>query len=482
MHKIMMLYSGAFVECNQQIISANHERLKEKHQAQRKGDIMKKLKLKNIICAALAICSVASIALTGCTEPQLAEPVFPTYGNGQIELGIFSSPAPTQDAYNECAEAGFTFVATDQNYYSIDSSNFKTLIEYANNAGMVTLPMTFNTNNKTDFTDVPGYAGKYFWDEPNYTKFDTIASWVDEFEELNGTDKWFFVNLYPYFAGDALGCDTYEEYLQGYVDKVLSKVDGTKWFSIDIYPLCSNVRGNYILDGYLYNLEASAQIALANPDLLTHYYVLTHGHGAAGNGYRDLESVADIRFQYNCAMAFGVKAFSVFTYKSQSGADFSWGHGLVKNTKIGNTWVTERTPTYDYVKQANMELKEWDQVYLSFDYKGTKAIVGTLNERGYNDNFDLMQYNKEQLSGVTKVTATQDTLIGEFSKDGTRAFMITNFVEPSTGHTDKVVMELATGRRAQIYINGQMTEQNIINNQLAVTLKAGEAAFVVIAE
>ena len=438
-------------------------------------------KLRRIVCSVIATCTLASIALTGCTDSQLSDPLFPKYGNDQIELGIFSSPAPTQEAYYECAEAGFTFVATDQNYYSINSENYKKLIEYAHNAGMKSLPMTFNTNDKTDFTDVDGYGGKYFWDEPSYSQFDTIASWVDEFEALNGTDKWFFVNLYPYFA-QHLGCDTYEEYLQGYVDKVLSKVNGTKWLSIDIYPLCSNVRGNYILDGYLYNLEASAQIALANPDLLTHYYVLTHGHGYEGTGYRDLESVADIRFQYNCAMAFGVKAFSAFTYPSQGGASFGHGQGLVKNTKIGETWVTERTPVYDYVKQANMELKEWDQVYLSFDYMGTKTIVGTLNERGYNDNFDLLQHNKKTLKGVTKVTATQDTIIGEFSKGSTRAFMITNFAEPSSGLTDKVVMELASGRKAQVYINGQMTEQDIINNQVAVSLKAGEAAFVVIAD
>ena len=438
-------------------------------------------KMRRMICAVLATCTIVSMSLTGCGAQQLSDPVFPIYGNEQIELGIFSSPAPTQEAYNECAEAGFTFVATDQNYYSITSENYKKLIEYAHNAGMKSLPMTFNTNDTTDFTDVPGYGGKYFWDEPGYSHYDTIASWVDEFEALNGTDKWFFVNLYPYFAKN-LGCDTYEEYLQGYVDKVLSKVDGIKWFSIDIYPLCNNVRGNYIADGYLYNLEASAQIALANPDLLTHYYVQTHGHGYMGNGYRNLESVADIRFQYNCAMAFGVKAFSAFTYPNQGGADFSWGHGLVKNIKLGETWVTERTPTYDYVKQANMELKEWDQVYLSFDYKGTKAIVGTLNERGYNDNFDLLQHNKEQLSGIAKVTATQDTLIGEFSKDGTRAVMITNFVEPSSALTDKVVRELASGRKAQVYISGKMTELDIFNNKLAITLNAGEAAFVVIAE
>ena len=98
-------------------------------------------KARRIICAVLATCSIVSVTLSGCMRQQLANPVFPIYGNDQIELGIFSSPAPTQEAYNECAEAGFTFVATDQNYYNINSENYKKLIEYAHNAGMKSLPI-----------------------------------------------------------------------------------------------------------------------------------------------------------------------------------------------------------------------------------------------------------------------------------------------------------------------------------------------------
>lgn len=306
--------------------------------------------MKRKISMVLGIVLSAALLLPGCTgEKEPGEVKFPQYGTQSMELGIFSSPAPTQEAYNECAEAGFTYVLIDQNYCSIDSEGYKQIMEYCNNAGMKAIPMTFNKDNQIDFTDVEGYAGKFFWDEPTYNDFDTIASWIAGFEAQNGTDKLFFNNLFPFFSS-ALGCDTYEEYLQGYVDKVLSKVNGEKWLSIDIYPLCSSPRGNYIYDGYLYNLEASAQVAIANPDIIQHYYVQTHGHGFSGNGYRDLESTADIRFQYNVAMAYGVKAFAAFTYPSQGGSDFSSGHGLVNNIKIGNNWITERTPTYDYVK------------------------------------------------------------------------------------------------------------------------------------
>lgn len=94
----------------------------------------------------------------------------------------------------------------------------------------------------------------------------------------------------------------------------------------------------------------------------------------------------------------------------------------------------------------------------------------------------MLQHNKEKLKGLKAVTVTQDTLIGEFSNNGTRAFMITNFVEPSSGMTDKVILDLATGTAAQVYINGEMTVKNVVDGKLAITLEAGEAAFVVIAD
>lgn len=433
------------------------------------------MKLKVRILAIVLVAATIVGTLSGCSAK---ETVFPTYGDEEMQIGIFSSPAPTQEAYNECAEAGFTYALIDQNYAPITSDKYREILGYCNNAGMKSYLMTFNKDDQNDFTDVPGYAGKYFWDEPSYEDFDEIASWVEGFERQNGTDKLFFVNLFPFFS-ENLGCETYEEYLDGYIEKVLSKVNGEKWLSIDIYPLCESTRGNYIFDGYLYNLETSARAAMGT-DILVHYYVQTHGHGFVGSLFRNLESVEDIRFQYNCAMAYGVKAFAAFTYPTQGGADFKVGHGLVKNIKKGDVWETEKTPAYDYVKQANEELKLWDNIYLSFDYKGTMAVIGSQNELGYNTNFDMLQHNRKKLTGVEAVSTTQDTIIGEFDNNGTTAYMITNFAEPSSGLTDKVVMDMEKGKSAQVYINGVMQEKEIVNGQLAVTLKAGEAAFVVL--
>lgn len=403
---------------------------------------------------------------------------FPVYGNKEIEIGVFSSPAPTQEAYDECADAGFTYVLIDENYYSRKDSlsAYKNIMRYCANAGMKSYVMTFNKNDEIDYNDVEGYAGKFFWDEPKISNFDEIASWIDGFEEQNGQDKIFLNNLFPYFGKH--GASNYEQYISEYIEKILNKLSGKKILQVDVYPLFEGARSRVVDTGYLYNLETTAELTKGT-DIEVSYYVQTHGFGVSGNMNRNIESVADMRFQYNCLMTYGVKQFIAFTYPNQGGADFKSGYGLVKNVRDGLGWTTVRNDVYDYVKQANEEVKKWDNVYLSFDYVGTKTFLGTYNAEGYNDCFDLLKYDKKTLKGIKVVTCTQDTLMGEFVKDGVNAYMITNFAEPSSGKSDKVVVEFEKAKKVQIYINGEMTEKTLNGNKLSLNLKSGEGAFVV---
>lgn len=395
--------------------------------------------------------------------------------NAEIPLGVFSSPAPTAAAYKECAAAGFNFVLIDQNYASITSEAYKNIMGYCNAAGMKAVPMTLNKNDTTDFTGVAGYAGKFFRDEPTYSEFDTIADWAENFESQNGTSKIFFCNLFPNAAGTSgYGCDSYEEYLNGYIEKVLAKLNGEKWLSVDIYPLLAKADGTTTIHAtYLQNLEATAQAVLNHPDMdiTLHYYIQTHGHGTGTWNPRDISSAADIRYQYNCAMAYGVNAFSVFTYPTQNGEEFKNGMGLVENIQSGGTWSTEKTPVYDCVKQANQELKAWDDVYLSFNYQGTKAI---------GNGADVLKHNLDNLTGITAVSATKDTLIGLFDRNGTKAYMVTNYTEPSQGQSDTVVLTMESGSKAQVYKNGVKQEMTLSGQQLTLNLAAGEAAFVIV--
>ena len=421
---------------------------------------------------------------------------FPSYGTGEMELGIFSSPAPTQAAYQECADAGFTYVLIDQNNGAFDLETYRSTLQYCAEAGMKSIPMKLgveaDTFNNTDYSQVPGFAGKFYWDEPALSDMDTIAGWAEIFEQQNGTEKLFYNNLYPCYASSSVIGNDYRHYLDAYIDTVLSKVNGKKLLSVDFYPLQRTTEKkfswselkyvyntyNSIRTDYLYNLEATAQAAL-DKGVDVSYFVQTHGHGTTDTVNRDLTSVADMRFQYNTAMAYGVKSFAAFTYPSQGGGEFENYQGLVKNTYNDSTgWTTEKTPVYGYVKQANEELKAWDEVYLSFDYVGTKALLGSSSSS--NACFKKLTQNKEAITGLTSITATQDTLIGEFDKDGVTAYMISNFTEPSEKLSDTVELELSEATRVQVYINGVKETKIVPKGKLTITLGAGEAAFVVL--
>ena len=396
----------------------------------------------------------------------------------EMPLGVFGAPYSSQAAYDECADAGFNFVLVDENYGTIDSLAYKNILSYCIQSGMNPIAMTLNQNNTTDFSDIPGFAGKFFYDEPVASEFSTIASWIDSFEAQGYSNGIFLNNLFPSYAGESgYGADSYEEYLEGYIDQVLSKVNGPKWLSVDFYPLWMKTTGaTNVHENYLYNLEATAQAALAHKDmdLTVHYFVQTHGFGDQEWNVRDLSSIADIRYQYNCAMAYGVNAFSVFTYPTQGGDYFASGNGLVTNNGDG---TTTKNDAYYYVQQANSELKAWDEIYLSYDYEGTMAIGKT--SAGEN-MANKLSHNLSSLSGTSVFTASNDTLIGQFDKNGSKAYMVSNYSNPANGETDTVIMNFANGTVLQVIINGVMEEVTVSNGRLVLTLGAGEAAFVIV--
>ena len=117
--------------------------------------------------------------------------------------------------------------------------------------------------------------------------------------------------------------------------------------------------------------------------------------------------------------------------------------------------------------------------YLHFDYKGTKAILGKLNDDGYNDCFDLLNYNLSELNSIKSVDCTQDTIIGQFEKDGVDAYMVSNFTEPTQDKSDKVNIYFKGKTKARIYRNGNVEEMDILQDKLSIILNSGEAAFII---
>ena len=405
---------------------------------------------------------------------------FPTFESKEFRFGAFSSPPPTAEAYREYAETGMNYVLLGQNHGGIGSPIYDSILDYCgeNNLNAVLMQLIekdFEVNAERDaaLCAKKAYVGKNFKDEPSYSEFERLAGYIKDFERDN-PGKLYVNNIYPYIASESSLGGTYENYVKGYIDTVLNKVSGKKILMCDIYPLKSNARGNYLIPGYLYNLETTAHYTM-NTDIEVDYYYLTHGHMS----YRDISSVKDILFQFNTLMSYGVKGFWAFTYRNQPGVDFQSGHALVKVENKNGVWTTTKNDTYYYVKDAISQLKTMQDAYLHFDYKGTKAILGKLNDDGYNDCFDLLNYNLSELNSIKSVDCTQDTIIGQFEKDGVDAYMVSNFTEPTQDKSDKVNIYFKGKTKARIYRNGNVEEMDILQDKLSIILNSGEAAFII---
>lgn len=84
------------------------------------------------------------------------------------------------------------------------------------------------------------------------------------------------------------------------------------------------------------------------------------------------------------------------------------------------------------------------------------------------------------LNCATKVTATQDTLIGQFKDDeGRDALMVTNFTMPTDDTDDKVTIDFKDCNRAIVYENGERKVYEVKNNKLTLDIPSGEGVFVI---
>ena len=437
--------------------------------------------MKKIVSLCLVFVMGLSL-LVGCkteTEPGPVEKEFPLYADDkQMFIGTFTSPMPTQEDYNDCAAAGFNHILQDRSY---GVETFEEIIPFCDVAGVKSLLFLNNPPDYSaaNYNNYESFSGIMFKDEPNYPMFQDLADQIEDFES-HYPDDLFFVNLYPYYAEDvaegALGTETYEEYIDSFIEIVLNKLSGKKMLSVDYYMLKQSGDETFVDDGWLYNLEVTANAA-KNTDIDVHYYVLTHGHGP----YRDLQSTADIQFQYYVSMAYGVKAFSAFTYMQIVGsADFANGHALIDvfYDPITATYSCAKNDIYYYVKEANEELLRFDNVYLSFDWQGAMPVLG--EGETSNDAFDNLNTPMSKLPDIAEVQASNSAVIGYFQdKDGTNAYMVTNYTPPEDGITNTVQLKFENATRARVYKDGVPEDVELTDGSLTLTLGAGEGNFVI---
>ena len=469
-----------------------------------------KKKLRRFILTALAAC-VFLTGIIGCGGNKETNNVVPEFnGNKQFRIFADCPPKPTREYLEDYKAAGFNMHNMTEDDYAFTGENGEITEEYANAISLceemgldviirnhhedvqyfvndddservyetVFGPLIYSIpirNITTELVQMPAVKGFYMLDEPSYDFINTVQPLIDWYNAYGG-NTFFHINLNSSYGNVLFPQNTWEEYLDHYINTILKKVNGPKSLSIDYYPLkTTSTDRNYVEEEYLYNYfviagltkEMNDEITNANDKVQTGFCIQAYKEP----NVRWLTSSRDISFQTNMAAAFGAKTFEYYLYRGLSEDD-----GMVGRTSH------KLNPLYYYVQTANQEMAGVADAILSFDWVGARVFEGNQIKDEYNQRaFELVKnLELEKFRMIKEADCRLDTVISEF-EDGENnvSYMVLNYSEPSLGQTDFVNITFSENiSKAVVYIKGERSVVDVKENMLTLEIGAGDAAFV----
>ena len=452
------------------------------------------MRQKNKIAAVLFTCVIGASAFAGCAGKSISEN-YPEYADDRyMWIGGWDVPINTLEDYQMAKDMGLTHMFIDSWFEKKGTEGYYKQLEYCEQVGLKAI-LGSDTSlsgaglgseanvaiDETDYTEYPAVDMINIWDEPGTAHFGEVATrikkYYDLYDGLGKTAPTMYVNLDPgwHISHET---DTREESASVYVEKfaqeVLSQVRGRKIISTDIYPLMKTLDGSryYLKNNWLADMEVLKEAAVKYD---AEFMMFVQNYSESNR--RDVMSKADLTFQIYTDMAFGINGFSYFTYR-QSALDF--GGGCVSKDESCTPFEN-----YYWAKEINSEIAAFDHVFLAFEnWKGVMPLNGTNNlesdDEYANESFTYLQHPVTKLDCAKSVSATEDTIIGQFEdKDGRAGLMVVNYNDPLDSVEGTVSFEFENANRALVYRNGVRKVYEVKNNKLNLDLGVGEGIFVI---
>ena len=412
--------------------------------------------------------------------------------------------------YKELSEAGFT--VADGPYFAEDQAHYRKVLDLAQKYGMKQMvgelvvngislsamlrgEIIDSTTGKPaeytdeqikahleaclgEFKDHPAFYGFSYWDEPNATKYDTIARIQKLFQEVF-PGKILYVNLLPITVDLSLLGYTNPADRIKYTTDFIEKID-VPYISYDRYPLYKDASSGKreIQEDFLYNMQVYRQAAdIDGRELWT--YLQSTGHLGAETEYLEPKSIADFRWQVNSFLSVGGSGISWFTTFAPPPVD-----GVGTQFNVGPyDRKGRKTDIYYKIKAVQEEVHAFEDVYFNFDWKNVMTVLGKENEVGYCEGFTYLDegFAIDTHERIAEYSCQQDTLIGCFEdKDGCDGFMITNYANPADNKTDRVSLTFNDAKAVAVY---RLAEKRVLllneDGTFNITLQPGEGIFVV---
>jgi hypothetical protein len=406
-----------------------------------------------------------------------------------------------EEAAQKMIDAGIKTVILDgENFLDLttpgNAVKTRQIIEFFWSKGLQTIAYGSNlvdNGGYPDFSDCEGFVGFLVYDEPTPSEINKIASFVESFESVYAdTGVTFMANLFPSYCTEfqngggswynkevSIKKDAYKQYLKDYCDKVLSKVSGEKWLSMDSYPIFAD-----------YSLHATFLFDLA----MTKYYSLYAGatsHAVLqASGWEEdgqdeknrMPTEAEMRMQAYTAMAFGIDSISWWSYANKYGDNQSN--------------PTDNADFYDRFKNVNNELNKIGAIYSAFDWKG--VILGAGNNNGgwnnsdqdYNafknvkgqiGDYELSASDTKYLASVATNKTDWNYIMGVMEDvAGNEGYVLCNYNDHSRDRAQTITVTFDLDvTEVIIYRGGVAQTVSVSNKTLTVNLATGEGVIII---
>ena len=263
----------------------------------------------------------------------------------------------------------------------------------------------------------------------------------------------------------------YEDFLTAYAEVILKRLKGCgRSLCLDNYPFIGE---NYMEKDYLLDLMTAARVTRAynaqvGPEDQATFGICLQTFEAKSmfdDRKRDITMPEEVTLQMYTGMALGARLFEYFCYRSYQHEFF------------GTLDPDGQDRIYDIVKTGSDRAAYMEPILSSCDSIGAFMVPGSL----LSHNTAAMVLAKDLFCQPYEigVQGQCDTLVGCFTRDSEKAYMLVNYTDPIRKCTNTVTLNTGDVAQLRVYKDGEERVVKAENGQVAVTLEPGNCAFVV---
>lgn len=312
-------------------------------------------------------------------------------------------------------------------------------------------------------------------DSYKFASFDKLVKLVD-WKNKYYPEAFFHMNHVPgqswdhYLPKDGVIYD-YEDFLTNYCNVILKRLKGCeRSLCLDNYPFIGEdyMEKDYLQDIFIASKvlkKYNSEVPEEDKARLGICIQTFKAKAMFDDRMRDIVSPEEVTLQMYCGMALGVTMFEYFCYHSYL------------DIMIAIISPEGEKRIHHHVKEGNERAVQFENILCEFEHLGAFVVCGekcTENTPAFILLKNLVMHDES-----VQVTSSHDALVGCFEKEGQKGYMVVNYTDPMRQHQNDVTMKFDGATSACVYQNGEVKTVALNQNVLSLTLKHGDAAFVI---